>query len=268
MLPLLNGCGGGKLNHLNETKLNNQGCLMKIVEDNGSSNIVVEFQDEYKYRKHTIYANFKSGSIRNPYYPSIYGFGITGCKYPTKENGVSTKQYNAWIDMLKRCFIEKTKDKQPSYKDVECCEEWINFETFCDWLYNQQNFDKWKNGCRWAIDKDILVKRNKIYSPQTCCLVPQNVNCLFLKREAERGEYPIGVRYREDDGFIAVCRNPFTDSAEELGYYSTPEKAFYLGYKPYKEKIIKQVAQIEYNNGNITKQCYQAMMKYEVEIDD
>ena len=39
-------------------------------------------------------------------------------------------------------------------------------------------------------------------------------------------------------------------------------------YKEYKEKIIKQVAQDEYNKGNIIKECYDAMMKYEVEITD
>ena len=144
------------MKHLYEEKYNNQGCLMKIIEYNKASDIVVEFQDEHKYKVRTIYGNFKSGSIRNPYHPSIYGFGITGCKYPTKENGVSTKEYNAWIDMLKRCFIEKTKDKQPSYRNVECCKEWLNFEVFCDWLHSQPNFSKWKNGKRWAIDKDIL----------------------------------------------------------------------------------------------------------------
>ena len=53
-----------------------------------------------------------------------------------------------------------------------------------------------------------------------------------------------------------------------LGYYSTPENAFYLGYKPFKEDIIKRVAQIEYDNGNITEECYKAMMNYEVEITD
>lgn len=255
------------MNHLYEEKHNNQGCLMRIVEDNGSSDVVVEFQDEYKYRKHTIYANFKSGSIRNPYYPSIYDIGVTGCKYPTKVNGVSTKEYNAWIDMLKRCFMSKTKDKQPSYKDVECCKEWINFELFCDWLHSQPNYDKWKNGKRWAIDKDILVKGNKIYSPETCCLVPQNINCLFLKREAERGNYPIGVRY-ENNGFVAKCHNPFTNKNEDIGSYSTPENAFYFGYKPYKENLIKQIANIEYESGNITEECYRAMMNYEVEITD
>lgn len=169
--------------------------------------------------------------------------------------------------MLKRCYDHKTKQKNPYYKDVKCCGEWLNFESFCDWLYSQSNFDKWLNGSRWALDKDILVKRNKEYSPNACCLIPQNVNCLFLKREAERGQYPIGVRYTSS-GFKASCHNPFTDKGEDLGYYSTSEKAFYFGYKPYKENIIKQVAQIEYNNGNITEKCYQAMMNYEVEITD
>lgn len=239
---------------------------MKIIEYNKSDDIVVEFQDEHKYKVNTIYGNFKSGSVRNPYYPSIYGIGITGCKYSSKENGITTKEYNAWVDILKRCFIKKTKDKQPSYKDVECCAEWLNFEVFYEWLHNQPNFDKWKNGKRWAVDKDILIKGNKIYSPETCRLVPQNVNCLFLKREAERGKYPIGVRYTEN-GFLAKCRNPFLDKAVELGYYSTPEKAFEV-YKVYKENIIKQVAEIEYKNGNITKDTYKAMMNYKVEITD
>ena len=32
-----------------------------------------------------------------------------------------------------------------------------------------------------SIDKDILVKGNKVYSPNTCCLVPGYVNNLFTK---------------------------------------------------------------------------------------
>lgn len=257
------------MNHLNEEKLNNQGSLMKIVEYVDNRNIVVEFRDKYKARVKTSYGNFRLGSVRNPYHPSIYGIGITGCKYPTKTkaNDRPTKEYSIWRSILERSFVKKIKEKQPTYEDVTCCDEWLNFENFYEWLHSQPNFDKWNNGKRWAVDKDILIKGNKLYSPETCRLVPQNVNCLFLKREAERGDYPIGVRCRED-GFVAVCRNPFLDTAVEIGSYSTPEKAFYLGYKPYKENIIKQVAQIEFDEGNITKECYDAMMNYEVEITD
>lgn len=35
-----------------------------------------------------------------------------------------------------------------------------------------------------------------------------------------------------------------------------------------KEKTIKQIANKEFTSGNITKECYNAMLKYEVEITD
>ena len=240
---------------------------MKIIECPKTSHIVVEFQDEYKTKAYTNYSNFLSGSIKNPYYPSVYGVGITGAKYPRSINKKMTKEYDTWIHMLQRCYDEKKKENQPTYKDVTCCDEWLNYENFYEWLHSQDNFDKWFNEKYWALDKDIIKKRNKVYSPDTCCLVPQNVNCLFLKREAERGKYPIGVRY-SDYGFITKCSNPFTGKNEEIGWYNTSEGAFTWGYKPYKENIIKQVAQIEFEKGNITEKCYNAMMNYIVEIDD
>lgn len=254
------------MNHLNEEKLNNQGCLMKIIEYNNASDIVVEFQDEYKFRVNTIYGNFKRGSIKNPYCPSLYGIGILGSKYRARIDGKFMREYYTWAHILERCFDKKLKGKQTAYNDVSCCNEWLNYENFYEWLHSQPNFEKWFNGHRWAIDKDILVKGNKTYSPDACCLIPQNVNCLFLKREAQRGDYPIGVRCK-DGRFTASCHNPFTNRKEELGSYSTPEKAFSV-YKIYKEDLIKKVAQIEYDAGNITEECYRAMMCYEVEIDD
>ena len=254
------------MSHLYEEKLNNQGSLMRIIEYIDNRNIVVEFQDEYKYRVNNMYGNFKRGSIKNPFHPSIYGVGIAGNKYPRSVNCKMTKEYDTWIHILQRCFDDKLKEKQPSYKDKECCDEWLYYPNFYEWLHSQPNFEKWYNGKRWAIDKDIIVKRNKVYSPETCCLIPQNVNCLFLKREAERGLYPIGVTYK-NDGFVASCHNPFINDKEELGSYSSPEQAF-NAYKVYKEDLIKQVAKIEYKEGNITEECYQAMMNYEVEIDD
>ncbi len=239
---------------------------MKIVDYINSGKVVVEFQDEYKFRTETIYANFKNGCIKNPFFPSVYGVGITGNKYPRSVNKKMTKEYDTWIHILQRCFDDRLKEKQPSYVDKECCEEWLYFPNFYEWLHDQPNFDKWLNGKRWAIDKDILIKRNKLYSPNTCCLVPQNVNCVFLKREADRGKYPIGVTEGEF-GFEAKCHNPFTNRSEELGCYATPERAF-EAYKRYKEDIVKQVAKQEYDKENITKECYEAMMNYEVEITD
>ena len=251
---------------INEELYNYQGCLMKIIEYNDSKNIIVEFQDKYKAKINATYQRFLKGSIKNPYYPSVYNVGVIGVKYPRVTKGNKTTEYITWCGILSRCFDEKEKIKSPTYKDITCCNEWLLYENFYEWLHSQPNFDKWLNGDRWAIDKDILVKGNKVYSSDTCCLVSQNVNTLFVKKDKNRGNLPIGV-CKHGNTFQSLCQNPFTKKQEYLGSYNTIEEAF-LEYKNYKEKIIKQVAQIEFDNGNITKECYEAMMKYEVEITD
>jgi hypothetical protein len=155
-------------NKLYEEKPNNQGSPMRIVVYNDRADIVVEFQDEHKARVHTNYGNFQRGLVKNPYLPTVFGVGIIGTKYPVSINCVHTKEYTVWKSMLKRCYDNKTKERQPYYKNIKCCEEWLNFEMFCDWLHSQSNFEKWLSGSRWALDKDILIKGNKEYSPKTC----------------------------------------------------------------------------------------------------
>lgn len=254
------------IKRLGEIKYNKQNCPMKIVEYNNATDIIVEFQDIFKGRVHTTYRNFINLEIKNPYYPSVFGVGITGNKYPTKINGKHVAEYIAWHNVISRSYNKKDKTKNPTYQNVTCCEEWLSYENFYEWLHSQENFDKWLNGKRWAIDKDIVNKGNKIYSPKNCCLVPQNVNCLFTKRDNYRGDLPIGI-FKNGIEFRVHCSNPFTCKYEDLGTYQTIEEAFFV-YKKRKEEIIKQVAEIEYNNGNITKKCYDAMMSYEVEITD
>ena len=251
-------------------KLNNQGCLMKVVEYNDATDIVVEFQDDYKSKVHTQWSNFKRGNVKNPYYPSVYDVGITWNKYPTwtSDKNEHTKEYQIWMNMLIRCYDDKIKQKYPTYKDVTCCEEWLYYDSFYDWLHEQENFEMWYNNEKWHLDKDILIKGNKIYSPETCCLVPENVNKLFLKDDASRGNLPIGITNDSKGyGFVARCMNPLTGNRDYLGFRTDVKAAFQL-YKLHKENLIKQVAEIEYTNNNITKKCYNAMTNYEVEITD
>lgn len=260
-----------KEQRLGEERYNNQGCPMKIVEYNKATDIIVEFQDEYKARIQTRYSYFETGQIDNPYFPNVYGHGMIGNEYCSRAN---TKEYKAWDRMLERCYSEKLLARRPTYESVTCCEEWLYYPNFYKWLHSQENFDKWLNGEKWAIDKDILHKGNKIYSPESCCLVPRRVNTLFTKSDSKRGKYPIGValkkgkktnQFRAAISKVDECTGK--KKFEHIGYRATPEKAFLL-YKKEKESYIKQVAQEEYNKGNITKRCYDAMMNYEVEITD
>ena len=118
------------------------------------------------------------------------------------------------------------------------------------------------------LDKDILFKHNKIYSPETCIFVPKTINSLFVKRQNSRGESVIGTtpkngRYQVQCNII----NPKTSKSkkEYLGFYDTQEKGFET-YKYYKEKNIKEVA--EYFKRYIPIELYQVLYSYEVEIDD
>ena len=257
-----------KISRTGEEKLNNQGCLMKIIEYINCRNIIVQFQDEYKARVHTNYDSYIKGNVRNPFAKTVSGVGIIGDKYAACINRKGTKEYNVWSHMLKRCFDEKYKKRNPTYKNVTCCDEWLYYPNFYEWLHSQSNFDNWYNGNNWNLDKDIIIKNNKVYSPDTCCLVPCNVNSLFTKRDNDRGDLPVGVTYNKvSKKYRAQCNNPFTGKRVCVDICQTSEEAF-LAYKIYKEDIIKQIAQQEFNNGNITEKCYNAMMRYEVEITD
>lgn len=251
-----------------EENYNAYGTLMRIVEYKNNRNIVIEFQDEHKAKVPTTYQNFKDGSIKNPYHKSIYGVGYIGeGKYKTWENGKDTVTYKTWQNMLKRCYDAYYINKNPTYIDCYVCDEWLNFQNFAEW-YKEEMYEC--NGEKLELDKDILIKGNKIYSPETCIFVPQRVNSLFTKCDNVRGEYPVGVSYYKTSGKLLVQCRIFENGkskSKHLGRFplNKPFQAFYT-YKMFKENYIKQVAD-EYKN-LIPQKLYDAMYRYEVGIND
>lgn len=236
---------------------NISGCEMKCIDYRNSMDIDVEFLENGNVIKNVQWNNFIRGKVKNKYINN----------YKDKDLlFTDSKEYRTWYQMLKRCFDVKTKEEKPTYKDASCCKEWLSFENFCNWLYSQDNYEIWKD-LKWsAIDKDILIKGNKVYSPKNCLLVPVNVNNLFVKHDALRGNYPIGVCF-VNNKYAANCTNPIQNRIVRIGLYDTMEDAF-IAYKQYKEKLIKEIAIIEYNKGTITKECKDAMFTYKVEIND
>ena len=185
--------------------------------------------------------------------------------YKVKENGKITIVYQIWYNMLQRCYDPKYHKRMPTYIGCETSKEFYNFQNFGDW--DKDNYYKVDNE-KMCLDKDILFKHNKIYSPETCIFVPNTVNMLFVKNDKTRGESAIGTspfngRYRVQCSLF----NPKTRKSkkEYLGVYDTQEKAFEI-YKYYKEKNIKVVA--DYYFGKIPKKLYDALYNYEVEITD
>ena len=266
-----------KIDKTGETNISNEGCLMKIVEYNNILDIIVEFQDEHKYRVHAQYKAFKNGQCKNPFYPSVYGYGYLGTdkesnvpKMSEFKDGkrINTWEYNKWQKMLQRYFDNKLKEKYPTYKDVTCCNRWLCLANFLeDFEVLKQEYN-WNKDEKLNLDKDILHKDNKVYSLENCILVPNWINSLFIKSNASRGEYPIGVSYRKQSKkYKAQCN--INGVRKHLGLYNTPEEAF-NAYKIAKENEIKKIANDCVLKGYITKdsRLYNAMISYQIEIDD
>lgn len=101
---------------------------------------------------------------------------------------VATWSGEKFAGMLSRCSNSKRLSRFPSY--AACASGFEDFHSFVDWVRGQAGY-----GLDWHLDKDILVKNSKIYSPETCCLVPRQVNQLFAKNDVRRGACPVGVRW-------------------------------------------------------------------------
>jgi len=195
----------------------------------------------------------------------VRGIGLKGMKYPTKLGGKRLKEYRAWSDMLERC-TERFWNRQPAYTGTTCSENFKSFEYFYEWCQEQVGFGSVDDkGRGWQLDKDITCKEYKIYSEDTCVFVPSRINTLLIKREASRGEWPIGVCWhKRDKMFQSKCNNG-TGKSIFLGSFKTAQEAF-QAYKTFKEALIKEVAN-EYKE-QLDYRVYEALMNYEVNEND
>ena len=96
------------------------------------------------------------------------------------------------MSMLKRCYSENSLTTNPTYKGCSVCDEWLTFSNFRRWMETQD----WEGK---ALDKDLLVYQNKIYSPETCCFISSKLNTFLVKSDKIRGDYPLGVSLHSDN---------------------------------------------------------------------
>ena len=188
----------------------------------------------------------------------VYGVGINDGKYPTKVNGLRTKEYSLWTSMLERCYNKKFHTMHPTYLGCKVSDNFKQYSYFHEWCQNQIGF----GNVDFQLDKDLLHKGNKIYSEDNCIFIPKHINGLIIKNKAIRGLLPIGVT-KNKEGFQAQCS--YNGKRKALGTFTTPELAFNT-YKAFKEAHIKELA--EKYKTTIDPRAYQALLNYEVSIDD
>lgn len=184
-------------------------------------------------------------------FSKVFGVGVTGMRCASR-----LRSYHIWLLMLRRCYEESSLKREPTYIGCSVCDDWLLFTNFKEW------YDKhFVEG--FHLDKDILVKGNKVYSPDTCCFVPQEINNLLTKRQRERGKFPIGVHKTSDKVFRIIISKEGKE--ERVGKFRSVSEAF-NAYKAAKEAHIKYVA--EKYKDTIEERVYDALINYKVEITD
>lgn len=254
------------LDRKGERKIMNCGEEAEIIEYINNKEIIVKFIKTGEMIK-CEYNNFKKGKIKSHFTPTVYGVGIVGTDKIVDVNGKKAISYEIWRSMLQRCYDEKALQRNPTYKNCLVCKEWLYYPNFKSW-YDNNYYDV--DDEQMCLDKDILFKGNKIYSPETCIFVPHNINKLFTKSNKVRGSLPIGVCWVNRDKVYRAQCNIFDikskiSKRKNLGNFINIEQSFNT-YKKAKEENIKQVA--DYYKDQIPKKLYDAMYKYEVYIDD
>lgn len=128
------------------------------------------------------------------------------------------KWYTAWIGLIRRgCRGED------SYAYASVDYSWLIASNFKKW-FDENNYEVLYTDDRdmLAIDKDIRVPGNKMYSPETCMLVPSKINRFFV------GSYKVTRDYTLSEHNRYVTR---------IRYFDTDETKNLLSKDPYKLAI-------------------------------
>nr|DAW10679.1 MAG TPA: ethylene-responsive transcription factor [Caudoviricetes sp.] len=183
-----------------------------IVEYFNCEKVKIKFKNT-GYEYFTSMNHIENGEVRDKLYKNIFG-GFTGT------SDYDSKMYDIWYNMLYRA-----NRIGGSYSDVCVCEEWLCFKNFLDWAKKQ----KYESG--WHLDKDILVRGNRVYSPATCCFVPPQINTFFEKSNKAAG---YGFN-RSKTKYVSFIRSK--GKKIHLGTFETKEEAKFTYLKKKQELL-------------------------------
>lgn len=202
----------------------NEGCRCEVVEYINIRNVIVQFTDTGNTKKCQA-VHLRTGEVKNVMHPSVYGVGYLG----TEETVKKFKSYRVWWSMLSRCYDEKYQAKQPTYIGCSVIGEWLNYSNFKSWFDNN-----YIEGCQ--LDKDIKVKGNKIYSPDTCLFISQKLNKLLTNVNSKNTTGYTGVSYyKSKKKYVAYINTD--DGNIHLGASNNAEEAYELYRIAFNKKL-------------------------------
>lgn len=189
----------------------------------------------------------------------VYGAGINDYSGKVSINGKIIKSYYCWKEMLRRCYSKDFLCSHPTYYGCTVCDEWLKFSNFKEFFDNNYVIG-------YQLDKDIIVRGNKIYAPNLCRFIPSQINSLIENSKKIRGSYPVGVNYDSTKGlYRASCS--INNKTKNLGNYSSLETAFEV-YKQFKQNIIKETAEKYYRENMIDFEIYSSLIRWNISFND
>lgn len=180
-----------------------------------------------------------------------------------------TKECQLWENIRNRCEYLPFKDETRfgKYAGIDSCPEWKDFQNFAKWFFSVKELGYFHEG--WQLDKDLLLKGNKIYSPQTCVFLPEDINKSLNTKSRTRGELPMGLSYAKDRKGIQVCFDCKNPSFYHRSWLSASEENIQKGFNVYKNKRESYIQYLaELHKGQLDPRAYLALKAYEVNIDD
>lgn len=158
----------------------------------------------------------------------LYGVGIKDVDYNVYKTAIVSGKnkilwvcpfYKSWSRMLERCESSKLHAKYPSYSDCSFADGWERLSNFKAWMETQD----WEGK---QLDKDLLFRGNKIYSPDTCIFIDARVNTFIIENQSTRGQYAIGVSYEKSSNrFVAQCWSVEKNKNIKIGRFYTEQDA-------------------------------------------
>lgn len=200
---------------------NEHGEVCTIIMNVGRRSLV-QFEGDFPHQKFVHKSQFYNGRFTSNYRRSVYGVGIyvPYNSYCCREvvSGPITRAYNMWSNMLKRAYCPEQLAAQPTYNGTTVYPPWHRSDVY--WMWAEKQVGWLKEG--YHQDKDILFYGNKVYSPDTCVFIPNQLNTFLSDCRKARSPYGQGVTFNSGKYTATIWNN---NKPHRIGSFITQKEA-------------------------------------------
>lgn len=165
--------------------------------------------------------------------PTVCNIGYLGEDY---NKNTDKGLYTRWVNLINRCYNPNSNNyKTYGEKGITVDKEWLNFSNFKKW-FNENYYDIGEE--KLVVDKDVLIKNNKVYSSKTCLLLPISFNSMFAgmnEYSGKKNKCSAGIRKENNNKYtLQIFGTTFSN-------FSTLENAIDTRKRIYKDLFVGMV---------------------------